>query len=64
MSKFKFSVEPWNVHEGADSYGPATRKSISLEEKFRRFKEIGFDAVHLNDQNGIRYDQEPRFRGA
>lgn len=23
MSKFKFSVGPWNVHEGADQYGLA-----------------------------------------
>ena len=28
MSKFKFSVGPWNVHTGADSYGPETRKDI------------------------------------
>ncbi len=28
MSKFKFSVGPWNVHSGADSYGPATRDEI------------------------------------
>ncbi|MBQ8319696.1 MAG: TIM barrel protein [Clostridia bacterium] len=53
MSKFKFSVGPWNVHEGADSYGPATRKSISLEEKFRRFKEIGFDAVQFHDDDVV-----------
>lgn len=28
MSKFKFSVGPWNVHTGADSYGPETRRPI------------------------------------
>ena len=32
MSKFKFSVGPWNVHEGADAYGPATRETIPFEE--------------------------------
>lgn len=35
MTKFKFSVGPWNVHEGADTYGPATRKTIPEEEKFK-----------------------------
>ena len=25
MSRFKYSVGPWNVHEGADAYGPATK---------------------------------------
>lgn len=28
MSQFKFSVGSWNVHPGADSYGPATRADI------------------------------------
>ena len=40
MSKFKFSVGPWNVHAGADSYGPETRKEIDLETKFAKFAEI------------------------
>ena len=35
MSRFKFSVGPWNVHEGADAYGPATRETISFEEKIK-----------------------------
>ena len=35
MSEFKFSVGPWNVHTGADSYGPATREDIPVEEKHR-----------------------------
>lgn len=53
MSKFKFSVGPWNVHEGADSYGPATRKSYTFEEKIKRFKEIGFDAIQFHDDDAV-----------
>ena len=53
MSQFKFSVGPWNVHAGADSYGPATRKEIPLEEKFKRFKEIGFDAIQFHDDDAV-----------
>ena len=45
MSQFKFSVGPWNVHTGADSYGPETRRAIDLETKFANFKKLGFDAV-------------------
>ena len=47
MSKFKFTVGPWNVHTGADSYGPETRKTIDLESKFARFAELGFSAVQF-----------------
>ena len=37
MSKFRYSVGPWNLHEGADAYGPATRETIDLEEKIKTF---------------------------
>ena len=53
MSRFKFSVGPWNVHEGADAYGPATRERIPFEEKVRKFKEIGFDAVQFHDDDAV-----------
>ncbi len=53
MSRFKFSVGPWNVHSGADSYGPATRQEIPAEEKYRRFAEIGFDAVQFHDDDVV-----------
>ena len=53
MSKFKFTVGPWNVHTGADSYGPETRKTIDLESKFARFAELGFSAVQFHDDDAV-----------
>ena len=53
MSKFKFSVGPWNVHTGADSYGPATRKEIDLDTKFAKFAELGFSAVQFHDDDAV-----------
>ncbi len=53
MSRFRFSVGPWNVHEGADAYGPAVRETISLEEKIKKFKEIGFDAIQFHDDDAV-----------
>lgn len=53
MSQFKFSVGPWNVHSGADSYGPPTREEIDVYEKYRRFKEIGFDAIQFHDDDAV-----------
>lgn len=50
---FKYSVGPWNVHEGADAYGPATRGSFSFEEKIKRFKEIGIDAIQFHDDDAV-----------
>ena len=53
MSKFKFSVGPWNVHSGADAYGPATRDEIPFEEKIKTFKEMGFDAIQFHDDDAV-----------
>ena len=53
MSKFKFTVGPWNVHTGADSYGPETRSAIALETKFAKFAELGFSAVQFHDDDVV-----------
>jgi xylose isomerase len=53
MQKFKFTVGPWNVHEGADAFGPVVRESIPLEEKFVKFKAIGLDGVQFHDDDAV-----------
>ena len=53
MAQFRFTVGPWNVHEGADAFGPEVRPSIPLEEKFRKFKEIGLDGVQFHDDDAV-----------
>lgn len=53
MSKFKFSVGPWNVHSGADSYGPPTRQEIDFDTKLARFAEMGFSAIQFHDDDAV-----------
>lgn len=53
MSRFKFSAGPWNVHEGADAFGPEVRPTISIEEKFKKFAEIGLSAVQFHDDDAV-----------
>lgn len=53
MSRFKFSVGPWNVHSGADSYGPAVRREIPFEEKIAKFAELGFSAIQFHDDDVV-----------
>ena len=53
MSNFRFSVGPWNVHAGADAYGPATRNEISLDEKLEKFAELGFEAIQWHDDDAV-----------
>jgi xylose isomerase len=53
MYQFKYSVGPWNVHSGADSYGPATRDEISFEEKVKKFAQMGFSAIQFHDDDVV-----------
>ncbi len=50
---FKYSVGPWNVHEGSDAFGPEVRESVAFEEKVKKFREIGFDAVQFHDDDAV-----------
>jgi xylose isomerase len=53
MSQFKFSAGPWNVHEGADAFGPEVRKPIALDKKMAKYKAIGLDAMQFHDDDAV-----------
>ncbi len=53
MTTFKFSVGPWNVHSGADTYGPAVRDEIAFEEKLKMFAAMGFNAIQFHDDDAV-----------
>ena len=46
---YRFSIGPWNISEGRDSYGPETRPLKDISWKIERFAEAGFDAVMFHD---------------
>ncbi len=50
---YRFSFGPWNVHEGADPFGPPVRPSVSLGEKLRLYKTLGFDGVQFHDDDAV-----------
>ena len=49
--EFQFSFGPWNIHEGADPFGPAVRDSIEFGKKLKMYKQLGFDGVQLHDDD-------------
>jgi len=55
MEKFgyKFSFGPWNIHEGADPFGPGVRPSRTFDQKLAVYKELGFDAVQFHDDDAV-----------
>ena len=55
MEKFgyKFSFGPWNIHEGADPFGPPVRQSISFNDKLKFYKDLEYDKVQFHDDDAV-----------
>jgi xylose isomerase len=41
------------VHEGHETFGPGIRPAVSLEEKIRKYAEIGMDGVQFHDDDAV-----------
>jgi xylose isomerase len=50
---FRFSFGPWNIHEGADPFGPKVRDSIPFGKKLDLYKTLGFDGVQFHDDDAV-----------
>jgi len=50
---FRFSFGPWNIHAGADPYGPAVRDSIPFNRKLEYYRKLGFGAVQFHDDDAV-----------
>ncbi len=51
--QFRFTFGPWNIHEGADPFGPPVRESITFNVKLAMFKDLGFDGVQFHDDDAV-----------
>lgn len=51
--EFRFSFGPWNIHEGADPFGPAVRKKVGFRKKLDLYKKLGFDGVQFHDDDAV-----------
>ena len=54
--KYRFSFGPWNIHEGADPFGPPVRKERSFANKLKEYKKLGFDGVQFHDDDIVPAD--------
>jgi xylose isomerase len=50
---YRFSFGPWNIHEGADPFGPDVRAPLSFAQKLPLYKQLGFDAVQFHDDDAV-----------
>jgi xylose isomerase len=50
---YRFSFGPWNIHEGADPFGPPVREPFPFDEKLKVYKSLGFDGVQFHDDDVV-----------
>lgn len=50
---YKFCFGPWNLSDGQDPYGPATRRAQSFDWKLAQLKKHGFDAMMFHDDDVV-----------
>ena len=53
QTRYRFTFGPWNIHEGADPFGPEVRKSFSFANKLKFYKELGFEGVQFHDDDAV-----------
>jgi len=51
--QYRFSFGPWNIHEGADPFGPPVRSPIEFAKKLSVYKDLGFDGVQFHDDDAV-----------
>lgn len=50
-SMYRFSFGPWNIHEGADPFGPPVRQSYEFQQKLSIYRELGFEGIQFHDDD-------------
>lgn len=55
-TKFEFSAGVWNLHPGADPFGPEVRPEREFAEKCALLQKLGFTYLQLHDDDAVPMD--------
>jgi len=58
-TKFQFSAGVWNLHPGADPFGPPVRPERDFAEKCAILQRLGFSHIQLHDDDAVPMDVPP-----
>lgn len=56
LTEYRFSFGPWNIHEGADPFGPVVRKPFPFAQKIKMYRPLGFVGVQFHDDDVVPAD--------
>ena len=59
LTNYRFSFGPWNIHSGADPFGPAVREEFSFAEKLEFYQKLGFEGVQFHDDDVVANADDP-----
>ncbi|MHC4109639.1 MAG: TIM barrel protein [Planctomycetota bacterium] len=51
--EYRFTFGPWNIHTGADPFGPTVRDSVEFGKKLKLYKKLGFEGVQFHDDDAV-----------
>ena len=57
---YRFSYGPWNIHTGADPFGPPVRKDVDYARKLALVKELGYHAIQFHDDDVVPWGADAR----
>ena len=50
---YRFSLGPWNIHPGADPFGPPVRPPVSFDDVLTAAVDLGFSGIQLHDDDAV-----------
>ena len=50
---YRFSLGPWNIHPGADPFGPPVRPPVSFDDVLAAAVDLGFSGIQLHDDDAV-----------
>lgn len=53
IMEYRFSFGPWNIHEGADPFGPTVRPTVAFADKLAEYRKLGFEGVQFHDDDAV-----------
>ena len=57
-TEYKYTAGPWNIHTGADPFGPPVRSEIAFADKVAKLKEIGYHGIQFHDDDVVSADAD------
>ena len=50
---YRYSLGPWNIHPGADPFGPPVRPPVSFDDVLTAAVDLGFSGIQLHDDDAV-----------